>query len=57
MYFTKIRVCAGQIVLSPSPRGSPGVRGKMCAIKKGEAPENEVKKGGALENGGIELIN
>ena len=33
-------------ILRPSPRlGSPGVRGKMCVIKKGRALENEVKKG------------
>ena len=28
-------LCAGQIVLTHPPRGSPGVRGKMCVIKKG----------------------
>ena len=39
------------------PRGSPGVRGKMCAIKKGGALENEVKKGGVLENEGIKVID
>ena len=39
------------------PRGNPGVRGKMCVIKKGGAMENEVKKGGALENEGIKVIN
>ena len=32
----------GQIVLPPSPpRGSPGVRGKMCVIKKGGALEKK----------------
>ena len=38
--------CTSQIVLPPSPtRGSPGVRGNVCAIKKGGALENEVKGG------------
>ena len=35
----------------------PGVRGKICVIKKSGALENEVKKGGALGNEGIEVIN
>ena len=41
----------------PIPPGSPGVKGKMCVIKKGGALENEVKKGGALENEAIKVIN
>ena len=39
------------------PPGSPGVRWKMGVIKKGEAPQNEVKKGGKLQNEGIIVIN
>ena len=39
------------------PPGSPGVRGKMCVIKKGGTLENKVKKGGVLENEGIKVIN
>ena len=31
------------------PLGTPGVRGKMCVIKKGGALENEVKIGGAVK--------
>ena len=42
-----VKLCAGQIVLPPPPRGSPGVRGKICVIKKG----------GALQNEGIKVIN
>ena len=30
---------------SERPRGSPGVRGKICVTKKGGALENEVKRG------------
>ena len=37
-----------------STPGSPGVREKMCVIKKDGALENEVKKGVALENEGID---
>ena len=37
-------LCAGQIVLPPTPLGQPGVRGKICVIKKGGALENEVTK-------------
>ena len=40
-----IYLCAGQIVLPPSPSGSLGVRRKICVIKKGGALENEVKIG------------
>ena len=29
----------------PTPPGCPGVRGKLCVIKKGGTLENEVKKG------------
>ena len=42
---------------APVPPGNPGVRRKMCVIKKGGALENEVKKGGALENEAIKVIN
>ena len=35
-------LCAGQIVLPQSPRGSPGVRRKMCVINKGEELEKRV---------------
>ena len=50
---------AGQIVLppSPSPQGSPGVKGKMCVIKKGRALEMKWKKGGALLKEEIKVIN
>ena len=34
----------------PIPQGSPGVRGKMCVIKRGGSLENKVKKGGAVKN-------
>ena len=33
----------------PIPPGSPGVRGKMCVIKKGGALDNDVKKGRGTE--------
>ena len=39
------------------PTGSFGVREKMCVIKKGKTLENDVKKGGAVENEGIKVIN
>ena len=39
------------------PTGSFGVREKMCVIKKGGALKNPVKKGRALENEGIIVIN
>ena len=41
----------------PQPPGSPGVRGKMCVIKKGGTLESEVKKGRGVENEGIKVIN
>ena len=34
-------LCAGQIVLPPSPPGSPGVRENMRVIKKGGALEKK----------------
>ena len=35
-----------QIPSPPPPRGIAGVWGKLCVIKKGQALEDEVKKGG-----------
>ena len=56
-YCLKIPYGPVKLFCSNRPRGSHGVRGKMCVIKKGGALENEVKKGGALENEGIKMIN
>ena len=39
--FRDAGLCAGQIVLPPSPSGSPGVRENMCVIKKGGALEKK----------------
>ena len=45
------------LILSHPPSGQPQGQRKNVCDKKGRALANEVKKGGALENEGIKVIN
>ena len=47
MHTAQRNLCAGQIVLPPSPPpGCPGVKAKNGVIKKGGATKSEVMLGG-----------